>query len=44
MKNPSAKEELIRQLKARMGEVAGHLAERWLEELDKLTGLRFIKP
>jgi hypothetical protein len=38
MKNRSAKEELIRQLKARMGEVAGHRAERWLEELDKLTG------
>jgi len=38
METPSAKEELIRQLKTRMGEVTEHRAERWLEELNRITG------
>ena len=38
METSSAKEELIRLLKTRMGEVAEHRAERWLQELSKITG------
>ncbi len=38
METPSAKEELIRRLKTRMGEVAEHRAGRWLEELNRTTG------
>ena len=38
MPSPSTREDLIRQLRRRMGEVAEHRAERWLEELDKRTG------
>lgn len=38
MQNPSTREELIRQLRRRMGEVAEHRAERWLEMLDKVSG------
>jgi hypothetical protein len=37
MEPPSTKKELIRQLKMRMGEVAEHRAERWLEDLDKIA-------
>jgi hypothetical protein len=39
MENPSTKEKLLRQLRTRMGEVAEHRAERWLEELDMSMGL-----
>jgi hypothetical protein len=39
METPSTREKLLRQLRTRMGEVAEHRAERWLEELDMSIGL-----
>ena len=37
MNKTSEKDDILEQLKNRMGEVAEHRAARWLEELDKAT-------